>query len=72
MASKFYVLVFATKEDRTAGEQAYEFDCETLDEAYASAHEETEKSYAASIYERSGNTAPSVRVATVIRPQVAA
>ena len=60
--AKYYILVFATQEDRKAGEQAYEFDCSTLDQAYRAADDEIELgNYAASVYERSGTTAPSVR-----------
>lgn len=71
--AKYYVLAFATKADRQAGEQAYEFDCDTLEQAEEAADDEvtTQGMYAASIYERSGTTAPSVRIATHIVPQVA-
>lgn len=71
--AKYYILVFATQADRKAGEQAYEFDCPTLDHAYRAADDEIKLgNYAASIYERSGTTAPSVRIATHIMPAVAA
>lgn len=71
--AKYYVLVFATKQDRAAGDQAYEFDCSTLDEAWAAADSEVgEGNYAASIYERSGTAKPSTRIATHLRPQFAA
>lgn len=71
--SKYYILVFATKADRKAGEYAYEFDCSTLEQADRAADDEIKLgNYAASIYERSGTTAPSVRVSTHLQPQTVA
>ncbi len=70
VSQKYYVLVYATREDRKAGEQEYEFDCDTLDEAHKAAGDEvSEGKYAASIYQRSGNASPSFFVASHVIPQ---
>lgn len=72
--TKYYVLAYKTKADRKAGDFEYSFDCKTLAQAEEGADDEVtaQGMYAASIYERSGTTAPSVRIATHIMPQVAA
>lgn len=71
---KYYVLAYKTKADRAAGEYEYSFDCDTLAQAEDGADDEvkTQGMHAASIYERSGTTAPSVRLATHTVPQLAA
>ncbi len=70
---KYYVIVFATKADRKAGDYVYEFDCFTVDQASRAADDEIKLgNYAASIYECSGTTAPSVRIATHLQPLQAA
>lgn len=70
---KYYILVFPTKAARQAGDYEYEFDCSTLDQAARAADDEIKLgNYAASIYERSGTTAPSVRIATHFQPLQAA
>lgn len=70
--AKYYVLAYKTNADRKAGEFEYSFDCATLAQADAGADDEVtvQGMYAASIYERSGTTAPSVRIATHLTPSV--
>lgn len=71
---KYFVLVYPTQADRKAGNYSHEFDCFTLAEAEEDADAEVTEygNYAASIYERSGDTSPSVRIATHIQPQIPA
>lgn len=70
---KYFVLVFATKADSDAGEQAYEFDCDTVNEAYDAADSEVDEgNYAAAIHERSGTTAPSICIGARKVPKAAA
>lgn len=70
--TKFFVLVFKTRQDRVDGNYEYEFDCKTLNKAHDAANSEVDEgNYAASIYERSGTTAPSIRISTHFQPMQA-